>query len=56
MVGEVVSSIDGLRQGKFELNIRRFIAAHERGSKHFSVRLIRGLGIVDGFLWYALLT
>ena len=49
VVGEVVSLIQRLRQGKGKLNVRRFIGAAERGHKHFPVRLVRVLDIVKGF-------
>ena len=49
VVGEVVSLIQRLRQGKSKLNVRRFIGAAERGHKHFSVRLVRVFDIVKGF-------
>ena len=49
MVGEVVPLIQRLRQGKSELNICRFIAAPERGHKHFFICLSGILDIVKGF-------
>ena len=49
VVGKIVSLLERLRQGKSKLNICCFIAAPERGHKHFPVCLCGILDIVKGF-------
>lgn len=50
MVGEVVSSIDVLRQGNFRTQYSPFHSASERRHQYFSVRLIWVLRIIEDFL------
>lgn len=50
MMGEVVSLVYRLRQGKAELYIRRFIGAAKRGHQHFPVRLVRVFDVGKGFV------